>query len=193
MHRPLGITLLALGAGLAGLFQVWRILVFLGIADFTFFGQPISFNEPQWGQAIWAGLLAAIWFWVAAGFWQVRAYAWSFGQFIALFTMIFGFFAVLGNSATTESELVGWLLSIGIFFYLNYPGVRNAFMEHEMSLLTPEQRAAMEQMQAAQLAMAQATAAGSSAPAATPAAPVAPTAPPTPPPAPRGDTDAPSS
>jgi hypothetical protein len=178
MHRPLGITLLALVAGLAGLFQVWRILVFLGIADFTFFGQPISFIEPQWGQAIWAGVLAAIWFWVAAGFWQVRAYAWSFGQFIALFTMIFGFFAVLGNSATTESELVGWLLSIGIFFYLNYPGVRNAFMEHEMSLLTPEQRAAMEQMQVAQLAMAQATAAGSSAPAAAPTAPTAPPAPP---------------
>ena len=183
MHRPIGITILALGAGLAGLFQVWRILVFLGIANFTFLGQPVEFIEPQWGQAIWAGVLAAIWFWVAAGFWQVRAYAWSFGQFIALFTMIFGFFAVLGNSATTESELVGWLLSIGIFFYLNYPGVRNAFMEHEMSLLTPEQRAAMDQMQAAQLAMAQATAASSSAP----AAPVAPTAP-----AARADNDAPS-
>jgi hypothetical protein len=193
MQRPIGITLLAIGAGLAGLFQVWRILVFLGIADFTFFGQPISLNEPQWGHAIWAGILAAIWFWVAAGFWQLRGYAWSFGQFIALFTMIFGFFAILGNSATTESELVGWLLAIGIFFYLNYPGVRNVFMEHEMSLLTPEQRAAMEQMQAAQLAMAQATAAGSSAPAAVAAAPVAPTAPPTAPPPPRADTDAPSS
>lgn len=188
MQRPIGITLLAVGAGLAGLFQVWRILVFLGIANFTFFGAPVSLIEPQWGHAIWAGILAAIWFWVAAGFWQVRAYAWSFGQFIALFTMIFGFFAILGNSATTESELVGWLLSIGIFFYLNYPGVRNAFMEHEMSLLTPEQRAAMEQMQAAQLAMAQATAAGSSAS----AAPVAPTAPPTAPPPSRADTDAPS-
>jgi hypothetical protein len=177
MKRPLGITLLAFGAGLAGLFQVWRILVFLGIADFTFFGQPISFTEAQWGQAIWAGILAAIWFWVAAGFWQVRAFAWSFGQFIALFTMIFGFFAILGNSATTESELVGWLLSIVIFFYLNYPGVRNVFMEHEMSLLTPEQRAAMDQMQAAQLAMAQATAAGSSATAAAPAPTTTPPAP----------------
>jgi hypothetical protein len=197
MHRPLGVTLLALAAGLAGLFQVWRILVFLGIVDFTFFGQPVSFNEAQWGQAIWAAILAAIWFWVAAGFWQVRAYAWSFGQFIALFTMIFGFFAILGNSATTESELVGWLLSIGIFFYLNYPGVRNAFMEHEMSLLTPEQRAAMEQMQAAQAAMMQASAPAGSAPVpAAPApaapAPAAPAPAPAAPPPPPADTDAPT-
>jgi hypothetical protein len=209
MHRPLGITLLALGAGLAGLFQVWRILVFLGIADFTFFGQTVSFNDPQWGQAIWATILAAIWFWVAAGFWQVRAYSWSFGIFISLFTIIFGFFAILGGSATTESEMVGWLLAIGIFFYLNYPGVRNAFMEHEMSLLTPEQRVAMEQMQAAQMAMAQATAASPAsaaaapapaapapaAPAAAPAAPApaAPAPPPAAPPPPPADTDAPTS
>jgi hypothetical protein len=197
MQRPLGITLLALGAGLAGLFQVWRILVFLGIAQFNFVGQTVSFSEPQWGQAIWAAVLAAIWFWVAAGFWQVRAYAWSFGQFIALFTMIFGFFAILGNNATTESELIGWLLSIAIFFYLNYPGVRNVFVEHELSLMTPEQRAAAEQMQAAQMAMAQASMAASPAPAAAPAAPAAapsaPTAPPAAPPAPPADTDAPSS
>jgi hypothetical protein len=201
MHRPLGITLLAVGAGLAGLFQIWRILVFLGIADFTFFGQPVSFDEAQWGQAIWAALIAAIWFWVAAGFWQVRIYAWQFGQFIALFTVIFGFFAILGSNTTTESEMIGWLLALGIFFYLNYPGVRNAFVEHEMSLMTPEQRAAMEQMQAAQMAMAQASmaptipAAAPTAPAAAPAAPAvpaAPAAPPPAPPAPPADTDSPS-
>ena len=76
MHRPLGVTLLAVGAGLAGLFEVWRVLVFLGVASWTFVGQTVSFSEPQWGQAIWAGLIALIWFWVAAGFWQVRLYAW---------------------------------------------------------------------------------------------------------------------
>ncbi len=93
---------------------------------------------------------------MAAGFWNVRAYAWSFGNFIALFTMIFGFFAILGAS-TLEAESGPMLVAIIIFFYLNYPGVRNAFMEHELALMTPEQRAAMQQMQAAQLAMAQAS------------------------------------
>jgi hypothetical protein len=177
MHRPIGVTLLAVGAGLAGLFEIWRGLVFAGVASFTFVGKPVSFSEAQWGSAFWAVLLALIWFWVAAGFWNVRAYAWSFGNFISLFTIIFGFFAILGGS-TMEAESVGWLLAIGIFFYLNYPGVRDQFVAHEMSLLTPEQRVAMEQMQAAQMAMVQATAASVAAPVATatpsPAPPAAP-------------------
>jgi hypothetical protein len=176
MHRPIGVTLLALAAGLAGLFEIWRALVFIGAVSFNFVGKAVTFPEPQWGSALWALLLAGIWFWVATGFWNVRAYAWSFGNFISIFTVIFGFFALLGGS-TMEAETVGWLLAIGIFFYLNYPGVRDAFVEHEMSLLTPAQRAAMEQMQAAQTAMVQASAATAaptaSAPAPTPSAPPA--------------------
>ncbi len=73
-------------------------------------GTEVSFTEPQWGQAIWAGIIAAIWFWVAAGFWGVRAYAWQFGIFISLFTMIFGFFSILASNTTTEFEMIGWLL-----------------------------------------------------------------------------------
>jgi len=182
MTRPIGVTLLAVGAGLAGIFEVWRTLVFLGITSFTFVGQSVSFKDPQWGQAIWAIILAAIWFWIAEGFWNVRAYAWSFGIFISLFTLIFGFFAILG-STTFEEEFVPMLLAFLIFFYLNYPGVQKHFVEHEMSLLTPEQRAAMEQVQAANAAAARAMA--------TPAAPAAPAAPP-PPPAPPADPGAPS-
>jgi hypothetical protein len=189
MNRPLGVTVLAVLAALAGVYQIWRILVFLGIASFTFVGKTVSFSgNPQWGYALWAAILAAIWFWVAAGFWNVRAYAWSFGNFISIFTIIFGFFALLGGSGTMESETIGWLLAIVVFFYLNYPGVRNAFMERELSLMTPEQRAAADQLEAASMAMARATAAASGTPAATapvasaPATPAAPAPAPTSPP-----------
>ena len=96
----------------------------------------MSFDTPQWGPAFWAVLIALIWFWVAAGFWNLRVYAWTFGNFIAIFTVIFGFFAILGGS-TTEAETVGWFLAIAIFFYLNYPGVQAQFVEHELSLMTP--------------------------------------------------------
>ena len=179
MTRPIGVTLLAIGAAVAGIFEVWRTLVFLGIVNFTFVGKEVSFPTAQWGQAIWAIILAAIWFWIAEGFWNVRAYAWSFGIFISLFTLIFGFFAILG-STTFEEEFVPMLIAFLIFFYLNYPGVQKHFVEHEMALLTPEQRAAMEQVQAANAAAARAMAtpaapAASAAPASTP--------PPTPPPA----------
>lgn len=176
MHRPIGVTLLAIGAVAAGLFEIWRALVFVGAVSWTFVGKEVSFPEPQWGHAFWAVLIALIWFWVAAGFWNVRAYAWSFGNFIAMFTIIFGFMALLFGS-TMEAETVPWLLAGIILLYLNYPGVRDQFIQHEMSLLTPEQRAAMEQVAKANAAAAAAMAAPS-APAAPPAAPAAPAAPP---------------
>ena len=191
-HRPIGVTLLAVGAGLATLAEIWRMLVFLGIVNFTFVGKSVSFPEAQWGQAFWALILAAIWAWVAMGFWNVRAYAAQFGIFISLFTLIFGFMSLLFGS-TVEAETVPWLLAGAIFLYLSYPGVQQQFVTHELSLMTPEQRAAMEQMQAANAAAMRANAAAAApapapaAPAPAPAAPAeaAPTAP-TDPPAPAG-------
>jgi hypothetical protein len=192
MSRPIGVTLLAIAAGAAGIFEIWRILVFLGIAKFNFVGREVSFTEPQWGQAIWALIIAAIWFWVAAGFWNVRAYAWAFGRFISLFTIIFGFFDILAGNATTESEMIGWLLAIGIFFYLNYPGVQAHFEQAEMARLTPEQRAAMEQVQQANAAAAAAMAAPAQG--ATPAQSAPPAASPAPASAPQpSDPASPSS
>src|SRR6476660_6959980 len=178
MNRPIGVTLLAAAAGLIGIFDLWRAAVFMGWVNWTFVGKSVSFSDPQWGQVVWSLILAAIWFWVAAGFWNVRAYAWSFGNFIALFTLIFGFFAILFGSSY-EAQTIPWLLAGAIYLYLNYPGVQRQFMDHELSLMTPEQRAAMEQLQAANEAAmrANAAAAAAAAPAPAPAAPAAPAAP----------------
>ena len=57
--------------------------------------------------------------------------------------------------------------------YLNYPGVQKVFIDHEMSLLTPEQRAAMEKLAAANAAAAAVMNAPTPPPAAPPAAPPA--------------------
>ena len=181
MQRPIGVTLLAIGSALVGLAEVWRALVFMGWVNFNFVGQDVSFSDPQWGQVFWAVILAAIWFWVAAGFWNVRAYAWSFGNFMAVFTLIWGFTALLFGSSI-EAETVPWLLAGAIFFYLNYPGVRDRFIDSEMSRLTPEQRAAMEKLQAANMAAAQAMATPAAPPPSSTPPPAAPP-PATPPPA----------
>ena len=139
-HRPLGVTLLAVGSGLAALAEIWRMLVFLGVVKFTFVGKEVSYPSAQWGQAFWALIIAAIWIWVAMGFWNVRAYAVQFGIFISLFTLFFGFMALLFGSSM-EAESVPWLLAGAILLYLSYPGVQQQFMEHELSLMTPAQRA----------------------------------------------------
>src|SRR4029079_7199778 len=169
---------------------IWRMLVFLGVVKFTFVGKEVSFSEAQWGQAFCALLLAGIWAWVALGFWRVRYYAWTFGTFIALFTLIWGFMALLFGSSI-EAETIPWVLSLLLLLYLYYPGVRDQFVQHELALMTPEQRAAMQQMQAANAAAAQAFA-GSP----TSAAPVVPTpatpAPTTPAPTPPSSTPPPT-
>src|SRR5262245_35375813 len=195
MQRPIGVTLLAIGAGLAGLLQIWRILVFAGITKWTFAGREVAFSSPQWGEIFWCAILAVIWFYVAAGFWNVRAYAWSFGTFISLFTLIWGFFATLfGSSLAAES--LPLFLAFVIFMYLNYPAVRDHFVQTEIAMLTPEQRVALQQMAAANAAAAgvSARAAAPAAPAPPPAAPAAPppapAAPPAEPPAPPADTGA---
>jgi hypothetical protein len=142
--------LLAGAAGLAGLYQLYLMLVYLGIAKFDFIGKNAAggnfqFDSAQWGAALWSLLIAAIWFWVAAGFWNLRAYALQFGIFISLFTLIWGFFALLFGS-TYEAQTIPWLLAGFIFLYLSYPGVQEAFIKNEMSKLTPEQRDAMENL-----------------------------------------------
>lgn len=159
MNRPIGVTLLAIGAGVAGLLQIWRVLVFLGIVSVNLWGQEVKVPDPLWGQAIWAGLMAAIWFYVAAGFWAVRGYAYMFGVLISLFTLIWGFFAILFSSSSVEGELFAMLLAAVIYFYLSYPGVKQHFVKTEMDRLTPEQQAAYERVAAANAAAAQADAA----------------------------------
>ena len=151
MRRPIGVILLAGAAGLAGLYQLYLMLVYLGWVDFNVIGKSVTFPDEQWGAALWSLLIAVIWFWVAAGFWNLRAYALQFGIFISLFTLIWGFFALLFGSSY-EAETIPWLLAGFIFVYLSYPGVQKAFVDNELSKLTPEQRAAMEQLGSANAA-----------------------------------------
>jgi hypothetical protein len=186
-NRPIGVTLLAIGAGLAALAEIWRALVFAGVVTWNFVGKEVKFDSPQWGQVFWALVLAAIWAWVAVGFWNVRAYAWTFGNFISLFTLIWGFFAVLFGSSV-EAETIPWFLALLVFGYLNYPGVQQHFVDTEMARLTPEQRAAMTNLAAANAAAAQAMAQPATPPPSPPPAAPPPAAPPPAAP-PSGPTD----
>jgi hypothetical protein len=148
MNRPIGVVLLAVGAGLATLYQVYMMLVYLGIVNFDLLGKAVSYPEAQWGAALWTLLIAAIWAWVAIGFWNLRAYAVQFGIFISLFTLIFGFFGLLFNNSY-EFQTIPWLLAGAIYLYLSYPGVQQHFVEAERAQLTQEQLDAIDALEAA--------------------------------------------
>lgn len=145
MKRPIGVTILAALAFVAGLAQLWRIGVYLGWFNFEVAGQTMRLPEANWGAALWSLIIAAIWFWVAAQFWNMRAAGWQFGVFISLFTLIWGFFALLFGS-TVNAETIPMFLALVVYIYLMWPGVRDAFAQAEMSRLTPEQKAAYEQL-----------------------------------------------
>jgi len=146
MKRPIGVTILAALAGLTGLANLWRVGVYMGWFKFEIFGEKgVQLQDANWGAALWALLIAAIWFWVASQFWNMRAAGWQFGVFISLFTLIWGFFALLFGS-TLQYETIPMLLALVIYVYLNWPGVREAFAKSEMDRLTPEQKAAYEQL-----------------------------------------------
>ena len=130
MKRPIGGMILGVVATLAGLYQLYLMLIFAGIVKFTFLGAEVAFPTIQWGQFLWSGLMMLIWFWVAVGFFTARLYAWMFGIMISGITLIWSMFAVLGN-ATLESEFPALLLSVIVLFYLMYPGTREAFYESE--------------------------------------------------------------
>ena len=109
----------------------------MGWFEFEIFGDKgVQLPDPNWGAALWALLIAAIWFWVGLQFWNMRAAGWQFGVFISLFTLIWGFFALLFGSTVHVRDdpdapgphhlrLPDW------------PGVREAFAKSEMDRLTP--------------------------------------------------------
>src|SRR4026208_702618 len=132
MNRPIGVTLLAAGAGLIGIYELYRTLIFMGILSFNFgIGNTVEFNQPQWGPECWPLVPAALRCWASKGFGELRAYAYSFGVFIALFTLIWGFTALLFGSSV-EAETIPWFLALVILLYLQYPGVRDHFIKTEL-------------------------------------------------------------
>ena len=56
MHRPIGVILLAAGAGLAGLAQLYRMLVYLGVFSFELNSKELFVQDTQWGAALWADI-----------------------------------------------------------------------------------------------------------------------------------------
>lgn len=131
MAKPFGAIFLAALSFVQGLYQVYLVLVYLGIANFEFLGIKVSLDDPQWGYVIMSGVLAAIYFWVTYGFWSVRLWAWLYGVVISGFNVLWLLLAVLGQY-TLDAVIAPLLLSGLILLYLIYPGTREAFVASEV-------------------------------------------------------------
>ena len=198
MKRPIGALALAILTFLQGVYQVYVVLIYLGVTSFSFVGNTVTYPNPQWGQAVLAGIMALIYFWVSYGFWTVRVWAWLYGLLITGFNLLWLVLATVGPVVTMEMVLVPILINLAIFGYLFHPATRLAFYESEGSRMDALMDARQSGVYAASTAPATAAAATSApapaaAPAPAPAAPPSapPDATPTPPPsAPPSGSDA---
>lgn len=125
MERPLGVTLLALLAAVAGILGLCGALLVFGV---SLVGGLVAFPIAAVGGTI--GIVLAISpvleLIFAYGAWTLRPWAWWLGIFatgISILSSIFALFTGVGAGATVTHGI----LPLIIFVYLLFPDVRRAF------------------------------------------------------------------
>lgn len=123
-ERPLGVTVLAILAGIAAVIAAYHALQFLGVFRFNF--GPVSFRNFNLFSALMYGLLVWVYVWLVQMLWRVDPSAWLFLVVITIFNLILDFLAMIGAGTGVE---YGWSIFLNgiILIYCMLPGVRAAF------------------------------------------------------------------
>ncbi len=124
-HRPVGVTILAVLAGIAFILNAFVTLVFLGAIPASLFGRTGFFGQALLGAILW-GVLALIWGWVAVGLWNLNPQAWAFVVILCIIDLVFAFISLLGS--TSLSQIIPIVvINVVILIYTLSPGVKEAF------------------------------------------------------------------
>ena len=122
MKRPIGITILAILAGVLAVIAVLACLSWLGL--FPFLGIPgRHFN--LWYALMW-GLLAWVYIWLVQMLWNVQKSAWIFMAVITVFNLIVNF-VIIATGGDWYDVNVSTILNSLILIYIMLPGTRRAF------------------------------------------------------------------
>ena len=125
-ERPIGVTILAILAGIAAVLAAIHALQFLGILPFFIGSSGYKVHAFSFWYALMYGLLVWVYIWLAQMLWRVVRQAWLFLVMITMFYLILDFFALFG--ATTWGDVaVSVILNAVILLYCMLPGVRSAF------------------------------------------------------------------
>src|SRR2546430_7628279 len=123
-ERPIGVTILAILAGVAAVLAAINALQFLGILPF--FVGPVAFRTFNFFYALMWGMLVWVYIWLVQMLWRGDPAAWLFLVIVTLFELTLDFIAMLG-AATWQDVSVSFLVHGIILLYVMLPGVRNAF------------------------------------------------------------------
>ena len=125
-ERPIGVTILAILAGVAAVLAAIHALQFLGIIPFLV--GPAGYKVHYfsfWNALMWA-IMLWIYVWLVQMLWRVEPQAWMFLVFVTVFELIIDFFSLLGAS-TWDDVAVSFIVCLVILLYCMLPGVRSAF------------------------------------------------------------------
>jgi hypothetical protein len=122
--RPIGVTILAILAGLAAVLAAIHALQALGI--FPYMLGPFSVHALSfWSFLMWA-LMVWVYVWLVQMLWRVDKQAWIFLAVITVFNLILDFTVMLGAAEWSDVSL-SFLLNAIILIYVMLPGVKRAF------------------------------------------------------------------
>ena len=125
-ERPIGVTILAILAGIAAVLAAIHALQFLGIIPFVIGPSGYTVHAFSFWYALMYGLLVWVYIWLTMMLWRVEPQAWMFLVVITLFYLILDFFSLFGANSW-EDVSVSVIVNAIILLYCMLPGVRSAF------------------------------------------------------------------
>ncbi|TME12043.1 MAG: hypothetical protein E6I80_04565 [Chloroflexi bacterium] len=125
-NRPIGVTILAILAGIAAVLAAIHALQFLGIIPFFIGPSGYKVHYFSFWYALMYGLLVWVYIWLMTMLWRVEPQAWMFLVVITMFYLILDFFTLFGAN-TWEDVAVSVIVNAVILLYCMLPGVRSAF------------------------------------------------------------------
>ena len=123
-HRPFGVILLAILAGVSALGALWHTLQYLGLAPVTV-GRLQFYGVDLLGAVLW-GLTAAVWIWAVVNLWNLNPQALLFVSLLAGWNLILAVLSLFGAS-DFQAVLPTILIAGVILLYALSPGVRRNF------------------------------------------------------------------
>lgn len=124
-NRPIGVTILAILAGIAAFFAFIYTLQALAILPF-FIGPFLVRGFNLWAAIMW-GLMVWVYIWLVQMLWNVDRQAWLFLAMITVFNLVLNFTVLLSQNVAWSDVSLSFLLNGIILIYCMLPGVRGAF------------------------------------------------------------------
>lgn len=122
--RPVGVTILAILAGLLAVLAGVHALQALGIIPY-FIGEFKVHAFSFWSFLMWV-LVVWVYIWLVQMLWNVDKQAWLFLAVITVFNLILDSMVMLGAGEWSDVS-ISFILNAIILIYVMLPGVKKSF------------------------------------------------------------------